>query len=255
MNNNNDNFQGNTMGTNNQQPLPNNQPVNNVNVNNQSMNNVNNQPVMNNGQVVNNQQAVNNQPVVNTAAVKAKTNELMGKAKTLFATYKEKLKTDKKVLYGSIGVGAVVVILLVFLIANTMFNPAKSVVRKYANAMVDMDAKEIVELFHEDYLDNGYFDEDDLEDLLDSGFEELKDDDFAYKKFKIDNDYKKYDKDDLEELAEELEETYDIDEDDVQEARRYTIEFIVDDDGDKDEEKTKIVIVKIKGKWYLTLEQ
>ena len=224
-----------------------------------------NQNVQKNSTEASSQPVASNQPIVNTEAVKAKTSELAGKAKNvagnvadktknIFAAYKEKLKTDKRVLYGSIGVGAVVVVLLLVFIITTLFDPAKAVVRKYANAMVDMDAGKIVELYHEDYLENGYFDEDGMEEMLDAAFEALEDKDYYYKKFKIDSDYKKYDKDDVEDLAEALEESYDIDEKDVQAARRYTIRFTVDDDGDKDDEKIKITVVKIDGKWYLTNE-
>lgn len=190
-------------------------------------------------------------PIINKEAAKAKADEIVNKAKSGFKTYQEKLKNDKKVLYISIGVGVITLLLVILFLVNVVFNPAKAVVRQYAKGMVKMDAEKIVELFHEDLLDNEYFDKDDMIDLMEDNFESLEDKDYFYKKFKIDNDYKKYDKDEVEEIAENLEELYDIDEKDVKEIRRYTVRFVVDNDGDNDDEKIKILVIKIKGKWYL----
>ena len=197
-----------------------------------------------------------NQPMVNTDAIKAKANNLMGKAKDGLNYYKANIKTDKKLMGGT--VIAVVIVLLLFLLL--FVNPSKNVVKKYAKAMVNYDAKAIVDITHDDMVDSmekllKYSDYDDYEEMLEAAFEELEDNDYEYKSYKIDGDYKKYDKDDVEDIAEEWEESYDINEKDVQAVRRYTIKFKVDDDGDDDTEKVKVLVAKIKGKWYFMGEE
>lgn len=192
-----------------------------------------------------------NQPIINTNAVKEKANNLLGKAKEGINYYKGNIKNDRNLQIGT----GVVVLVLVLLFALVFINPAKAVVKKYAKAMVNYDAKAIVEITHEGQIDVIEKVYDDYEEMLEKGFETLEDADYEYKSFKIDGDYKKYDKDDVEEMAEEWEEAYDIDEKDVQAVRRYTVEFKVDDDGDEDKEKVKVLVAKIDGKWYFMGEE
>jgi hypothetical protein len=194
----------------------------------------------------------NTQPMINTEAVKSKVNNLVEKVKKGFNYYIENIKTDKKLMIGT-GVTVVVVILLFALL---FINPSKSIVKKYAKAMVNYDAKTIVKISHEDMIDamEEYLTVD-YEEMLEEKFEEFEDNDIEYKKYKIDKDYKKYDKDDVEDLAENLEDMYDIEEKDVTAARRYTIRFEIDEDGDKEKEKVKVVVAKIKGKWYFIGEE
>ncbi len=187
-----------------------------------------------------------NQQIINTDAAKAKANELIEKAKKGINYYKENIKTDKKL---QIGTGIVVLVLVLFLLLGLM-NPSKSVAKKYAEAMLDYDAKAMVKLTHEDMID--YYDDmfDDYEEMLEEGFEELEDEDIEYKSYTIDGDYKKYDDKDLRKFAKQLDTIYDIDRDSVKEVRRYTIKFKIDNDGDKDTEKEKVLVAKIDGKWY-----
>lgn len=197
-----------------------------------------------------------NQPIVNTEAVKANFNNLVSKVKEGFNYYKANIKTDKNLMIGT--VVAVVVIVLVFFLL--FVNPAKSVAKKYAKAMVNYDAEAIVEITHKDMIDSmedylEYAGYDDYEEMLEDSFDKLEDEDYEYKSYKIDGDYKKYDKDDVEDIAEEWEDAYDIDEKDVQAVRRYTIKFEVDEDGDDETEKVKVLIAKIDGKWYFMGEE
>lgn len=201
------------------------------------------------------QETTNTQPMINTEAVKANANNLVEKVKGGLNYYTTNIKNDKKLMIGT----GVVVLVVVLLFALLFVNPSKSVAKKYANAMVKYDAKAIVEITHEDMIKSmeeylEYLDQD-YEEMLEESFEELEDSDIEYKSYKIDGDSKKYDKDDLEELAETLEDSYDIDEKDVTAARRYTIRFEIDEDGDDEEEKVKVVVAKIKGKWYFIGEE
>ena len=50
--------------------------------------------------------------------------------------------------------------------------------------------------------------------------------------------------------AEYLDEYRGIDEDSVKAVRRYTIKFEVENDGDEDTQKVKILVAKIGNKWY-----
>ncbi len=194
----------------------------------------------------------NNQPVVNTEAIKVKANELLDKAKSGINYYKANIKTDKRLIGGTVGVVAVVVLLILLLCVN----PSKSVVKKYAEAMLDYDAKEIVSITHEDMID--YFEDltdKDYKDMLKDSFEMLKDAGYKYKEYEIDNDYKKYDKDDVEDIAEEWDDDYGIDEKSVKAVRRYTVKFKVSMDGKRETKKVKILVAKIDGKWYYMGEE
>lgn len=194
----------------------------------------------------------NNQQMVNTDALKEKANVLLDKVKGGFNYYKDNIKTDKRLIGGTVGVVVVVVLLILLLFVN----PSKSVVKKYAEAMLDYDAKEIVSITHEDMID--YFEDltgKDYKDMLKDNFELLKDSGYKYKEYEIDNDYKKYDKDDVEDMAEEWDDNYGIDEKSVKAVRRYTVKFKVSKDGKRDTKKMKILVAKIDGKWYYMGEE
>lgn len=194
----------------------------------------------------------NSQQMVNTEALKGKANELVTKAKSGFNYYKDNIKTDKRLIAGTVGVVAVVVLLILLLFVN----PSKSVVKKYAEAMLDYDAKEIVSITHEDMID--YFEDltdKDYKDMLKDSFDLLKDSGYKYKEYEIDSDYKKYDKDDVEDIAEEWDDSYGIDEKSVKAVRRYTVKFKVSKDGKRDTKKMKILVAKIDGKWYYMGEE
>ncbi|MDE5889048.1 MAG: hypothetical protein K2H20_03415, partial [Bacilli bacterium] len=189
------------------------------------------------------------QPVVNTEAAKAKASELADKAKQGFGNYTEKLKTDKKVLGATIAVIVVAVLLICGVYLN---GGSKGVVKSFAQAYVKSDAKKITKLMHKDYLDTyedmGF----DLEETLEDTFDDYDDEDYKVLSYEI-IDSEKLEKKDLKDLAEDLEDNCDIDEDTVKAAVVYTIKFKVDDDGDKDTMKTEVTAVKIKGKWYIFL--
>ncbi len=191
----------------------------------------------------------NNQQIINTEAAKAKANEMAAKAKAGVGNFTEKFKSDKKFKTNVIGIGIVVIVVIVLLVVY-LTGGSKGAVKGFAKAYVNMDAKEVVKYMHEDYL--AYYEDldIDLEDSLDDGFDDLKDEDYEYLSYEI-NDSEKIEKDDVEDIAESLEELYDINENDVKAAVLYTIKFKVDDDGDKDTLKNDVTAVKISGKWYI----
>lgn len=191
----------------------------------------------------------NNQQIINTEAAKAKANEMAAKAKAGVGNFTEKFKSDKKFKTNVIGIGIAVIVVIVLLVVY-LTGGSKGAVKGFAKAYVNMDAKEVVKYMHEDYL--AYYEDldIDLEDSLDDGFDDLKDEDYEYLSYEI-NDSEKIEKDDVEDIAENLEELYDINENDVKAAVLYTIKFKVDDDGDKDTLKNDVTAVKISGKWYI----
>lgn len=199
----------------------------------------------------NQQPAANSQQIVNTEAAKAKANELVGKAKDGVEYYKKNIKTDKKLWIGTAVVALVVILLLVSLMGGS----GKGAAKKYANAMVKGDAEAMMSVFHEDYVEAmedylEYTDYDDVEEMLEASFEEREDEDIEYKSYEITDVKKDYDKDDIEDVAEYLNEAYDIDEDSVKNVVRYTIKFEYEVDGDDETEKEKAFFVKIGSKWY-----
>lgn len=190
-----------------------------------------------------------NQPVVNTDAAKAKATEIANVAKKGLGDFSEKLKTDKKVLGISIAVVVVVLLLVCGLYLN---GGSKGVVKSFAHAYVKSDAKKIVKLMHKDYLD-AYEDLGlDIEETLEDTFDDYEDEDFKVLSYEI-VDSEQVKKKKVKDIAEDLEDNCDIDEDTVKDAVVYTIKFKVDDDGDKDTMKKDVTAVKIKGKWYIFL--
>ena len=188
---------------------------------------------------------------VNGEAVKAKANEVVEKVKKGAIYYKDNIKTDKKLMGITAIVAAVVVLLVLVLAFGKYLSPSYRVVKTYADAMVDYDAKEMVKIYHEDMIEyyEDYLD-DDYEDFLEESFDDLEDYGTSYKEYEIDMDYKKYDKDDVEDYAEDLEDIYDIDEKLVKAVRRYTVKFKVKEDGKYTTEKVKVIVAKIGSKWY-----
>lgn len=191
---------------------------------------------------------VASEPVVNTEAAKAKATEIANAAKNGIGNYSEKLKSDKKVLGITIAV-VVVVVLLVF--GVFLADGSRNVVKSYSKAMVKSDSKRICKVMHKDYIEylEDYID-DKCEDIFEDKFDDFEDEDYRYVSYKI-IDKEKYDKKRMEDFAEDLEDTYEIDEDDVSAVVEYTVKFRVDDDGDRDSEKIEVHAVKVKGKWYV----
>lgn len=191
------------------------------------------------------------QSIINTDAAKAKANEVAGKAKSGVNAFTEKMKTDKKFQSLVIGIAIIVVVAIVVLVAY-LGGGSKGAVKGFAKAYADMDAKKVVKYMNKDYLeaseDNGY----DIEESLDDLFDNYDDNDYKILSYEI-TDSEKVDKDDLEDIADDLEDNCDIKAKTVKAAVVYTIKFKVKDDGDKDTVKKDVTAVKISGKWYVFL--
>lgn len=183
----------------------------------------------------------NNQQIVNTDLAKEKVNASVGKAKNVAINFVGRLQTDRRLMIGTI----VVVVLVLLILFGKFLDPGYRVANSYMNASKKMDAEKIVELAHEDF----YEDEDDAVNLLEDVFDELEDEDYVITSYKI-RECEKYSDDELDDLAERIEEKYDIDEKDVQAAKTYHIRINSKEDDEKDIDYTSVTVVKIDGKWY-----
>lgn len=190
------------------------------------------------------------QPIVNTDALKAQAGNLANTAKTGVKTFVEKVKTDKGVMVGAI-VGVVLVLILVVMVGSKLLNPSYSVVNKYMSGMKKQNAEKIAKLYHEDIIEAKYDGEkDDLIDDLEEDFEDMDDEDTKITGYKI-RECKKYSEDELEDLADYMEEYMDIDAKDIKAARKYFVRVNYDVDGEKDLSYTSVVVIKIGNKWSL----
>ena len=189
-------------------------------------------------------------PIVNTDALKAQAGNLANNAKAGVNNYVEKMKNDKGVMVVTIVVAVLVVLVLVFGLSK-LLNPSYNVVNKYMSGMKNANAEKVAKLYHEDLIEAKYDGEiDDLIDSIEEQFEEFEDEDYKITGYKI-RECEKYSEDELEELAEDLQEYYDIDEDEVKAARKYYVRYNTDEDGEKNLNYRSVVVVKIGNKWSL----
>lgn len=191
----------------------------------------------------------NQQPIVNTVALKAQAGNVVDSAKNGFNTIVDKLKKDKGLLIGAIA-GAVVIFILLVFVASKILNPSYNVVNKYMNIMKNGKAEKIVKLYHKDIIEGRYDDEDELIEKFEEQLEELEEDDTKIKRFKI-RECENYSKDELEDLAEYMDEYLDIDEKDVKAAKKYFVRVNLDEDGEDNIDYMSVVVVKIGHKWSL----
>jgi hypothetical protein len=162
----------------------------------------------------------------------------------------DKLKTNKPLMIGAIA-GVAVVAVLVIVLGASLLNPSKNVVSKYMSGMKSFNAEKIAKLYSEEMLEAQYDgDRDDLVDELEEQFEEYEDEDYKITGYKI-RECETYSEDELEDLAETLEEYYDIDEKDVKAAKKYFVRVNVDEDGEKNIRYNSVTVIKIKNKWSL----
>ena len=175
-----------------------------------------------------------------------KKNGSKDKVGSFITYYKNNIKTDKRLIIGT----ALIMIIVICLFALLMIDRSKIVADKFAKGMVNGDAKLFLDLYHEEYIDKiEDWQEEDFEDYLEKFFDE-EFENYEIESYEI-TKVKEADEDDLEDIAEYLDEYYDIEEDSVKAMKTYTIKFIIDYDGDEEKEKIKLPVVKIDGKWFV----
>lgn len=200
-------------------------PVNNMNQMNQ-MNNMN--PNMGN--------PYNPQGMPNPNG-NGKTNPLNGLVNSL-------KNVDKKVIIAG-GAAVVIVILLILVIAFS--GGSKGIVKKYAKYYVKGDYKNIVDLYHEDFVDEYSRD---FKETMKDVFENYEDEDMDYKSYKVLDKFA-YKGDTLDDLKKTLNKTYEFEKDDIKSVVQYLVKYKVDNDGEDIVDYQLIITVKIKNKWYV----
>ena len=146
----------------------------------------------------------------------------------------------------------VVVIDLVIIFAiSIIFGGAKGVVNDYAKGMKNFDSKLIVDLYMNEMIKESYDSREDMIEDYDLMFSEMKDSYYEIVKYTVKSDYKLYEGNELDYQIDQLEEYYKISSKDVKEIRRYTVDFECNYDGELKEVENKVIIAKIKHKWYL----
>ena len=182
--------------------------------------------------------------IINTEAARAKVEEVADATKKGVNSFVDKVKNDKALLAICCAVCAVVVIVLVVLLVGA-FNGSSKPVKQFSSGMVKLDSKKVCKSFAKDMFE----DEDELDecvDLLDETFEDMDDSDEKLKSYKIEGS-KKLDKDDIEDIAEKVEDAFDIDEKKVKKVVRYKVSF--DAKGKDNDTDLYIFSAKIKGRW------
>lgn len=203
------------------------------------------------------QSTTNNTPIVNTEAAKAKANEIAGQAKEKGTAFVQKLKTDKKTQF--ICGGVIVAIIVLIVLFNVVFPSSTSVLKGYMKAYQKLDAKKVIKYYNPEYIkyieDESsffkYLDVDTYEEYLEESYDKLKDNDFKIISYEIDKDYKALSKSKIEDIADNLEDEYDISAKKVKNVRKYSVKIKTETDGDKDTDKESIYLIKIGMKWYV----
>lgn len=191
-----------------------------------------------------------NAQIVNTEAAKAKVNEVAGQAKVKGKEFIEKIKTDKNTQMTCCGV--VVGIIVLFVLFTMLFPSSNSVLKGYMKGYKNFNAKQVgkyvhpkVNEYYEDKLDESYV------DMLDESFEKMEDRDYKILSYEINKDYKALSKSKVEDIADDLEDNYDIPAKSVKTVRKYSVKIKVEEDDEKDTTKTTKCLVKIGMKWYV----
>ena len=159
-------------------------------------------------------------------------------------------KINEKNLMILIMLVVIVIVIIIFGI-NLIFGGAKSVVNDYAKGMKNFDSKLIVNLYMDEMIKESYDSKEEMIDEYDLMFSDMKDSYYEIIKYTIKSDYKLYEGNELDYQIDQLEEYYKISPKDVKEIRRYTVNFECNYDGELKEVENKVIIAKIKNKWYL----
>ncbi len=165
------------------------------------------------------------------------------------------------------GIVAVIAVVAVVLSLGIFKHGSEKTLEKMLKATVKGDGKTMYELSVDPYrleymLDNDYMDYDDEQDVIDEYKDRAEDklddlEDEYGTRLKASVEIKKvtkYDKDDIETLAEYLSDlkVYDYPEDALQDVRVIKCRTTIKGSEDEDSETEEIVLNKIDGKWYMS---
>lgn len=167
------------------------------------------------------------------------------------------VKKNNNTLYLVLGIAAIVLAIVLF-----AFKGPEEVLNKYGESLMNYDAKKLIEVIHPnviemlqdeiDDLDDEDLEYDTVEGLFDAYLDEADDEDIEFKSFEFDkDDFDEIKDDDLEDIADYLNDEFDIKKEDVKAARRYEVEIKVDYDGETDKEEFEFLVIKVGSDWYI----
>ena len=162
---------------------------------------------------------------------------------------------NKKFIF--IGAGALVaVIIIIAIIAGVAGNGFKKPVKAYAEGIQENDGKIVVEAYYEDYVDGW---EDSLEERIEIIADYLEDECGKGYKVKVEfKDKEKYNKDDIEDFVDDLEddEYIEFDADDFSKFYEVEVEMIaVGDDDEIDVGDGTFYVAKVDGEWLIVWDE
>ena len=182
-----------------------------------------------------------NEQIINTEAAKAKVEEVANNVKEGANNFVEKVKGDKNLLIACCVCAFVV---LVILCSCIFCDGSKGAAKDMSKALVKLNAKKFCKTINKDIVNEVYDGVDECIDKIGESWEETDEDDKP-SKYKFISD-KKLKKDDVEDIAEKLED-FGIDEDRVKKVVRYKVSF--DAKGNDNDMDLYIYTAKIKGHW------
>ncbi len=155
--------------------------------------------------------------------------------------------------------GAVAVVIILLAIFGVFTPGSVKALKKYHKGMLNANAKAVWAVSVSPYEEEYDMDKDEKKEQMEEAEESLKDAKTERKEEKIKISYKnykvskKYKKNEVNKIAEYLEDSmgYDVDEHKLQAVQVVKYTYARTEDGDKDTDTNKTVMMKVKGKWYM----
>lgn len=154
--------------------------------------------------------------------------------------------------------GGIAVVLILLAIFGVFTPGSVKALKKYTKGLMKANAKAVWAVSVSPYSDEWEMDKDEKKEALEEAEEGLKEVKESRKDDKIKISYsdykvtKKYKKSEVKKIEEYLEENcYDTDEPKIQAVHVVKYKETRKEDGDKDTETNEVVMIKVKGKWYV----
>ena len=157
------------------------------------------------------------------------------------------VKQSKNKLLVPVLIGGVVVIAIVLCAVLLAGSGAKKVAKTFGQGLTQGKASKFCEYFNSEILEEDWnMSDSDCEDLVENAFDEMEFKSYRYTA-------KKVDKDEIEDIADQLEDVYDIDASKVKKVVRFKLTYKRKESDDSSWEKRTMYmwVAKIKGKWSI----
>ena len=182
---------------------------------------------------------------------------------------RKKLNLSKKAMIGIIaGAAAAVVLAVVLILVFTLggSNSPEGVVRKFVKAYQNYNLSDMIDALYPDEVLSAVLKDNDMtkseykrkikeaQEEIDERMEDLDEDELPEKYTVKVVDSEALDKDDLKELNEWYKNQFGTSKKYISEARELTVCTKSEDEDWDDADESEITVVKINGKWYISLE-